>query len=173
MIIWINGPFGVGKTTTADRMVRRRPTLRIFDPERVGDLLMGSLRGVEADIVDFQDLAAWGELVPLVARRVSEISGQDLVAVQTVLSKAGWDRLRSGLDAQGLGVFQVLLDADDAILRARVEADAIEPNARQWRLDHLDAVAGARSWLIRRADLVIDTSSVDADTVAAEILRHV
>jgi adenylylsulfate kinase-like enzyme len=39
MIVWLNGTFGAGKTTTAPEVVTRLPEARIFDPEHVGFLL--------------------------------------------------------------------------------------------------------------------------------------
>jgi thymidylate kinase len=36
MILWINGPFGVGKTTTAGLVAKRLEDAKIFDPEYVG-----------------------------------------------------------------------------------------------------------------------------------------
>ncbi|BBT13876.1 hypothetical protein MS10711_A0039 (plasmid) [Escherichia coli] len=35
MIIWINGPFGAGKTTLAKRLRDRRSKSLIFDPEEM------------------------------------------------------------------------------------------------------------------------------------------
>jgi adenylylsulfate kinase-like enzyme len=39
VIIWMNGTFGVGKTTTAGHLVAKSDRLRLFDPEEVGYLL--------------------------------------------------------------------------------------------------------------------------------------
>lgn len=36
MLLWINGPFGGGKTQTAHELARRLPGSVICDPERVG-----------------------------------------------------------------------------------------------------------------------------------------
>ena len=36
MIIWLNGTFGVGKTSTADRLAALIPDGRVFDPEHFG-----------------------------------------------------------------------------------------------------------------------------------------
>ena len=36
MIIWINGPFGAGKTTLAKRLRDRRSKSLILDPEEIG-----------------------------------------------------------------------------------------------------------------------------------------
>ncbi|MEV7286812.1 AAA family ATPase [Streptomyces sp. NPDC093252] len=57
MLLWINGPFGGGKTQTAHEIRRRLPGSVICDPELPGfglrRMLPPELRG------DFQDLAAW------------------------------------------------------------------------------------------------------------------
>jgi hypothetical protein len=57
MLLWINGPFGGGKTQTAHEIQRRLPGSVICDPEHAGfglrRMLPPELRG------DFQDLAAW------------------------------------------------------------------------------------------------------------------
>jgi 2-phosphoglycerate kinase len=36
MLIWINGPFGVGKTATAYELNRRLPGSAVCDPAHVG-----------------------------------------------------------------------------------------------------------------------------------------
>ena len=58
-LIWLNGPFGGGKTQTAHELHRRLPGSVICDPEHPGfglrRMLPPSLRG------DFQDLTAWRE----------------------------------------------------------------------------------------------------------------
>ncbi|MGC9542360.1 AAA family ATPase [Streptomyces sp. UG1] len=57
MLLWINGPFGGGKTQTAHEIRRRLPGSVICDPEHIGfglrRTLPPELRG------DFQDLTSW------------------------------------------------------------------------------------------------------------------
>ncbi|MGW0082066.1 AAA family ATPase [Streptomyces sp. NPDC003393] len=57
MLLWINGPFGGGKTQTAHEIQRRLPGSVICDPEHPGfglrRMMPPELRG------DFQDLASW------------------------------------------------------------------------------------------------------------------
>ncbi|MGW5255207.1 AAA family ATPase [Streptomyces sp. NPDC004012] len=57
MLLWINGPFGGGKTQTAHEIQRRLPGSVVCDPEHVGfglhRALPPELRG------NFQDLASW------------------------------------------------------------------------------------------------------------------
>jgi hypothetical protein len=57
MLLWINGPFGGGKTQTAHEIQRRLPGSVICDPEHAGfglrRMLPPELRG------NFQDLESW------------------------------------------------------------------------------------------------------------------
>jgi hypothetical protein len=62
VIIFINGSFGIGKTTVAQLLHARLPKNIVFDPELVGLMLQFlsrwlPLKGRNTD--DFQDLALW------------------------------------------------------------------------------------------------------------------
>jgi hypothetical protein len=62
VIIFINGSFGIGKTTVARLLQARLPGSMVFDPEPVGLVLQFlsrwlPLQGRNTD--DFQDLALW------------------------------------------------------------------------------------------------------------------
>ena len=169
VIVWINGPFGVGKTTIAGLIREREPEWRLFDPEWVGFMLRANLSDLAVD--DFQDLPPWRALVPSVAHQIASLTGDGLLAVQTVLVEEYWDELRFGFAHHGLELFHVVLDADESVLRERISADQIERGARQWRLDHLAAYESARSWMAVGADLVIDTARLSAPDAASRILR--
>jgi hypothetical protein len=41
-------------------------------------------------------------------------------------------------------VTHVLLDVDEQALRRRIEADEIDPHAREWWLEHIDQYRSAR-----------------------------
>ena len=61
MISWINGPFGVSKTSVAQRLPETFDSAVLFDPEHLG-VVLG--RTVPADAhVDFQTLPVWRESV--------------------------------------------------------------------------------------------------------------
>lgn len=57
MLLWINGPFGGGKTQTAHEIRRRLPGSVVCDPEHAGFGLRRMLPPELRD--DFQDLASW------------------------------------------------------------------------------------------------------------------
>lgn len=171
MIIWVNGTFGVGKTTTGRLLAQRDDRLRLFDPEWVGYLLANNL--ADQDFTDFQQLPPWRRLTPLVADELVRFTGQHLVAVQTVLDETYWQELKSGLAALGHEVRHVVLEADEAVLRQRIAADEVEAGAAQWRLDHLAPYAAARPWLTARADLVVDTTGLAPEAAAEQIWKLV
>ena len=169
MIIWINGSFGVGKTTTSDRILAQTTGWRIFDPEWVGYMLQANLK--DQDFDDFQDLPPWRSLVPRALFEVQAYTAEHLLAPQTVLSKDYWIELREGIIAVGLDVFHVVLDCDDEVLRHRIATDSQESDAEQWRLNHIERFSSARAWMSETADLVIDTTDMTPDAVARAILE--
>jgi predicted kinase len=171
VIVWVNGTFGAGKTTVSRLVAERVPGLRLFDPEYVGYLLRANLS--DHPVRDFRDWESWRVLTPVVADELGRFTGQGLVAPQTVLEEDYWDELVRGLSDRGHDVLHVLLEADEATMRARIEADAEEAKARTWRLAHLSTYAEARTWMVRRADLVVDTTDLTAVQVADRVCAAV
>lgn len=158
--MWINGTFGAGKTTTGTLLALRDPRLRVFDPEWVGYLLASNLSNDPGDqaVSDFQHYESWRRLVPVVADEVVRVTGQSLVATQSVLDEGYWAELTAGSAALGHEVLHVVVEADPEVLAGRIEADEVESGARQWRLDHLTTYAETRGWMTHSADLVVDST---------------
>jgi AAA domain len=169
VIIWVNGTFGAGKTTTATYLAGRLANARHFDPEQVGYLLMRTLG--DHEFRDFQDLPPWRELVPVFTGEIARFTGQHLIAVQTVLREDYWRELTEGFKRAQLDVFHVLLHVDSDVLAERITADEGEAgaSARQWRLDHISEYEKARPWMESAADLVIDATRLPAADVGERI----
>lgn len=169
MIVWLNGTFGAGKTTTATELAGLLPDARVFDSEWVGFML----RHVLGPVDDFQDWPPWRGLVVETAAQLQAYVGGTLVVPQSVLVEAYWQELRTGLEKAGLPVHHVLLHAADDTLVRRIESDTVETGARQWRLDHLPAYRTALPWLRRAADTVVDTAGAEPHAVAQRIAAAV
>ena len=167
MIIWLNGTFGAGKTTTAALLMEKSQRLRLFDPESVGYMLRPNLS--DYPVSDFRHWDPWRVLTPIVADELIRFTGQSLVAPQTVLEESYWDELVLGLSERGHAVVHVLLEADEPITRNRIEADQELAVARQGRLENLPKFAEARSWIARRADLTVDTTRLTPEQVADRV----
>lgn len=164
VVIWLNGTFGAGKTTTATEL---RPLLngfRIFDPETVGYMLRANL--TDLPVPDFQQWSSWRPLVVATAIEMMKQTGQNLIAPQTVLDEPYMTEIVRGFRSHGTTVIHVLLDADIDTLRSRITGSA---EAREWRLAHLTTYAAARRWMLDAADLVLDTTTATPQQVALSI----
>lgn len=166
MIVWLNGTFGGGKTTTAAELLPMLPGSRLFDPETVGYMLMPNL--ADHPVTDFQHWPPWRTLVAATITELVRYTGQYLIAPQTVLIRDYLEEIIAALDTAGQKVFHVVLDADELTLRSRIEAS---DEAQQWRLEHLAEYQAARAWMLRAADLVVDTSHQAPGDVARCVAR--
>jgi cytidylate kinase len=167
VIIWLNGTFGAGKTTTSRHLAGRLANARHFDPELVGYLLMTALE--DHEFKDFQDLPPWRELVPVFTEKIAGFTGQHLIAVQTVLREDYWHELTQGFRQTPLDIFHVLLHVDSGALAERIKADEVDVKACQWRLDHISDYEKSRPWMESAADFVIDTTHLPVTDVAERI----
>jgi hypothetical protein len=164
VIIWLNGTFGCGKTTTAAKLHSLIPASRLFDPETVGAMLRSNL--ADHPVGDFQHWPPWRPLVVATATQLSRFTGQHLIAPQTILVRAYLEQIFTGLSDAGLPVFHVVLDADEHILRRRIQGSG---EAQPWRLAHLADYQAALSWMVPAADLVVDTGCQTPAQTASQI----
>ena len=164
MIVWLNGPSGVGKATLTAELCRREDRARAFDPERIAWVLKRTAGLVRHG--DYQDLPAWRAATVAAASR--QARGADpLLVPMTVLRRRHLEEILAALRDRGHEVRHVLLDVSAPVLVERVEADD-SPEARGWRLDDLGAYLTARRDL-RALGEVVDTDDLGADDVADEV----
>jgi hypothetical protein len=165
MIVWLNGTFGVGKTTTSELLATTLPDARVFDSERVGELLAPILAGVPCD--DFQEWDPWRGLVVETAARVLDYVGGTLIIPQSVLVEQYWDEISTGLGDRGIPSAHFVLDADERTLLRRIETDPAKPGS-PWRLNHVTTYQQALPWL-RNKGRIIATDHLTPDQVAQTI----
>lgn len=151
MIVWLNGAFGVGKTTTARALIDLVPNSCLSDPERIGYVMRRTLwRGV-----DYQDVALWRHLTRAQTARAS----RHAVAVvpMTVTDRAVFDEVTCGAR-----VF--LLIASRSTIERRIELGSTAQTWRSSQLDRcLEAFAGGG------LGEVIDTDGRDPNAIARAI----
>ncbi|MEZ0094673.1 NUDIX domain-containing protein [Streptacidiphilus sp. EB129] len=173
MIVWVNGAFGVGKSTTARELTALFPGSTVFDPETVGQYLRQVLPPEAlAGLADFQDLPAWRSLVPDAAAALLAQCPGTLVVPMTLSREDYRDEIFGALAARRIVVHHVLLHCGETILRQRIEADRGDPGARQWRLGHIEVQARARNWLDRDA-VPVDTTNLTPRQAAERVAEAV
>ncbi|MFH7597576.1 NUDIX domain-containing protein [Streptomyces racemochromogenes] len=183
MIVWINGAFGAGKTSTARELAALLPDSTLYDPELIGDALRRLLPGERlAEVDDYQDLPSWRRLVVDAAAAVLAELGGVLVVPMTLLRQEYRDEIFGGLAARRIPVRHVLLAPAETILRERIagrrepggpgERDGADERIRQWSADHIPAYRRALGWLTADAH-VIDNGRLTARETAQRIAEAV
>ena len=142
MILFINGPFGVGKTSAASVLVERTSNAMLYDPEVIGSILRRVLGPVKK-VDDFQDYALWRRLVVGVARVLRTASARTLVIPMTVWRRDYFDPIVAGLRRVDTNLRCFRLTASERELTRRIASDAEGAGAYGWRMSHLEVSLGA------------------------------
>lgn len=170
MIIWLNGPFGGGKTTVAQELCERDESFVLFDTEAVGQMLRHAL-DARHPVNDFQDWPAWRTLVVATAIELVADLECDLVIPQSVFTHAYWNELTTGFTSAELAMHAFTLMAHPEEHERRILQDMNEPDAADWRLSRIPDFQKALPWL-EEETTAIDTTSRTPAEIASFILKE-
>ncbi|QYA98338.1 AAA family ATPase [Streptomyces anulatus] len=178
MIIWVNGPFGGGKTTTAGLLHQQLPTSLVTDPEEIGFVLRKSIGDHPSRQKDFQDYPAWRTLVASLCTELDrQAQGGPVIAPMTLLRREYAEEIFDALAKDGVEVHHLLLHADSYAIAKRIEGSMEFPGdeersekVRAFRRRKIEFYEQAyATWLGERAE-VIDTTALTPDQVVEEAL---
>src|SRR5579859_493200 len=131
MIIFLNGSFGVGKSTVAEKLVEQLPNSLLFDPETVGYFLRLIVSSI-AEFEDFQDLPMWRPLVVETARQLKLAYGRTLVMPQTIWYEPYFKEIMDGLSQFEPDLFHFCLTARAETIYQRLRERGHTPEANPW-----------------------------------------
>jgi len=138
MLLWINGPCGVGKTATAFELNRRLPGSVVCDPEHVGH---GMLRMLPRSLRPrWQEIPAWRHAVQELLRLTLAGHHGPVIAPGTLVNIDHFQEIIGGLRADGFGVHHFSLLAEPATVVRRLRARSLgrEPRTQPWETAVLD-----------------------------------
>ncbi|RMI35390.1 AAA family ATPase [Nocardia stercoris] len=119
MLLWINGPFGGGKTQTAFELQHRVPDALVCDPEEVG---FGLQRVLPKEMrTDFQEFKAWRQGVVETLDAVLSKHDGTVIAPMTVVVPAYFDETVGRLRELGHDVHHFTLLARPETVRKRLK----------------------------------------------------
>jgi predicted kinase len=138
VLLWINGPSGVGKKTTAAELYRRLPGSLICAPGAVGiamhRMLPPSVR------TRWQDIPAWRHSVLELLRMA--LAGHDgpVIAPATLIDHGHFQEIIGGLRDDGFDVhhFALLAEPATVVRRLRARSLGLEPRTQPWETEVLD-----------------------------------
>jgi hypothetical protein len=137
MLVWINGPFGGGKTATAFELRRRLPGSAVCDPEHVG---FGMRRMLPATLrANFQDLPAWRYSVTELLRLTLASYAGPVIVPMTLVNHGYFQEIIGGLRGDGFAVHHFTLLAGEATVRGRLARRSLGTETRRgsWTLNQL------------------------------------
>ncbi|MYX98295.1 ATP-binding protein [Streptomyces sp. SID486] len=177
MLLWINGPFGGGKTQTAYELRRRLANSVVCDPEHVGfglhRMMPPALRG------DFQDLVTWRQGVFEVLDHVLGKHDGTVIAPMTVVEPLYFREIVGRLRACGHDVrhFALLAERETVMrrLRERGFGNVVRLVAGQ------DAPLRRESFAVSRLDLRLERLQAEEfaeqiwtdDLGVSEVAEHI
>ncbi|WP_405163110.1 AAA family ATPase [Nocardia sp. NBC_01499] len=165
MLIWINGPFGGGKTQTAHELRRRLPGSVICDPEQVG---FGLHRMMPSGLrADFQSYPSWREGVYEVLDHVLRKHHGVVIAPMTVVEPRYFAETVGRLREAGHNVrhFALLAERETVLNRLSDRGLGFAPVLR-----HI----GKGDLLLRREQFAVDKLDYCLDQLSKpEFAEHI
>ncbi len=161
MIVWINGAFGVGKTTVAQRLVAELSDAALFDPEWIGFVVQRfTAEGRRA--ADFQDVARWRAWTVRCVLLWMKFYDSVIVPM-TLVEPAYFAEVVDGLRARAeLRHFSLI--ASPEVIRARLD---VRGEAAAWAAAQIPRCAAALAESRFAEQIATDGRSVDE--IVAEI----
>ncbi len=166
-VIWLNGAFGVGKTTVAELLVEEIDGAALVDPELIGEMLR-QLAPAASQTDDWQDMPMWRSLTRDALAGLVTAGHGPLVVPMTIVDPGYFDETVVALRRAGITVSHFTLVAStETILSRLVVRDAAR---NQWARDRaVDCVGSLHDRLFVTH---IDAEARDPAAIAAEILER-
>jgi len=172
MVIFINGSFGVGKTTVARWLVQQLPHSVLFDPEPIGVVLLHLARiwpsATRAN--DFQDLRIWRKTSIRLLGVICRL--RRVVVVPMAFSNASYlrDFLSAARRRDG-ETFHFCLTAPLAAVRERLGSRDVRRGPTEWQLRRSEECCEAH----RRPEFaeLVSTEGRSPQEVAQDILARI
>ena len=166
MIIWLNGPFGVGKTSLANLLHQEIPDSILYDPEHLGDFFQEILPKAVCP-EDFQDYPIWRQTTVQIIRDLATKTGKVIIVPMTVFKKEYYQEIIEQGLIEDMYVQHNILVAEKETILDRLDKRTQENN--NWALKHLDNCLQAFEDQIPGRK--IETDSLTVDELAEIVLR--
>ena len=150
-ILWVNGPFGGGKTSACQALVALDATWRLADPEVLGCFVRDAQRSHGED---FQCHPGWTRLVVAGLVALDPSPEHPVAVAMAVHDECRWRAIAGGLASAGHPVRHVVLDAAPTEIEQRIDLGFTSPgdeegnsNVHAFRLSRLPVYQQALAWL--------------------------
>lgn len=164
MIIWISGPYGVGKSTLAEAMAAKMKNALIFDAEEVGNAVRENYPDCPYGYI-FEDYPLWGEFCYQLLKDIHEKFHVDILVPMTLLREKSYGIIES-LKQNGIETHLVILEASYQTVHDRILARGEEEDC--WCMQNIEL---ARAGSTALPGIRVNTDGVSVEGLTARVLN--
>mgnify|MGYP002863801229 CR=1 FL=1 len=167
MIIWIDGAYGVGKSTLAEKLHELLPNSFIFDAENVGNAVRDNMPQSVYYSETFEGYPLWFHVCN---ELLTELSGRFdgvILVPMTLMRQESFARFAEPLRSKGIEIVHVLLESSIEIIHDRILERGESEDC--WCMRHIEDCLSAQ----QHFEDVIRVQSVGqtADELAKEVVQ--
>ncbi len=155
MIYWINGPYGIGKSTLAEYLHNLNPNSFIFDSETVGNAVRDNLPSQLFKGYIFEEYDLWFKFIIELLIEISSNYDGDIYVPMTLVKPESFSKIKIPLEDKGIKVKHILLVADYQTIKKRILKRGEDENC----------------WCIQNIDLCLNNQKEFVDVIRIETIN--
>ena len=169
MILWINGAFGSGKTTTAFELNRRIENSFVYDPENVGYFIRKNAPQ-QFSKGDFQDIYLWRDMNYKMLKLISAEYDGIVIAPMTLVNPKYYEEIITRLINDGIEVRHFILYAGRETILKRLKIRSFRGlGSESFAVNSIDRCIYSFDNYIKDIKIITDDKKID--DVVEEIAR--
>lgn len=166
MIIWINGAFGSGKSSVADKICKMLVNAHLYDPEQVGYFLWQNIPMEMKDGKNFQHIPLWREFNRKILQYIDSNYSGIIVVPMTIYVKQYYDEIIGQLIKANVEVRHFILTASRQTIISRLNQRGETSDC--WAAKHIDKCL--KTFDSEICEQKICTESKSIEEIACEII---
>jgi len=121
-IYWINGAYGVGKSTIAECLKKKLTKAHIVDAEEVGNAIRDNYPEEVKHSVIFEDYPLWRETNYRLLLDITNKFDGDIIVPMTLIREESYFEIIKKLEDSGISIKYIFLDGDYQTIHDRIIA---------------------------------------------------
>lgn len=170
MIIFINGAFGIGKSSVAELLVNKISNSLIFDAEEVGYMLRKIYKPID-NPKDFQDLIAWRELTVKTAEALKKQYNRNLIIPMCIWNEKYFDEIIPELKKIDPDFYHFCLVASKETILKRLKGRNDSTEVINWATERIEKCLNA--YKSEKFEKKISTEEKTINEIVDEILKNI
>lgn len=167
MILWMSGPYGIGKSTLAEALAEKMENALLFDAELMGDAVRSNYPDVPYGYL-YEDYPLWGEFCCRLLTDIHNAFHKDILVPMTLLRSASYENIIQKLRDNGIETHLVILEASYDSVHDRILARGEEEGC--WCMEHIEL---AREGCSALPGLHIQTDDSSVAELAELVLKQI